>query len=107
MDVCVDRARGTAVVTLKGDVDLACVGKLRELLLVATQSAERLVVVDASAATFVDTTAIGVLIAAQRRMDDKNGSLRIVNATVALRRVLRLLGVDYLLDGGGTWRGGP
>jgi anti-sigma B factor antagonist len=102
MDVCVDRARGTAVVTLKGDVDLASVGKLRELLLVATQSAERLVVVDARAATFVDTTAIGVLVAAHRRMDDKSGSLHIANATVALRRVLRLLGVHDLLEGGAT-----
>jgi anti-sigma B factor antagonist len=102
MDVCIDGARGTAVVTLNGDVDLACVGKLRDLLLVATQGAEHLVVVDASAATFVDTTAIGVLIAAHRRMYDKKGSLRVVNATVALRRVLRLLGADYLLDGAGA-----
>lgn len=99
MDVCVDSARGMAVVTLKGDVDLARVGKLRDLLLVASQGAERLVVVDARAATFVDTTAIGVMIAAQRRMVGKGGVLRIVNATAGLRRVLLLLGARYLLDG--------
>ena len=101
MDVCLDNAAGMAVVTLDGDVDLARVSKLRELLLVATAGVDRLVVVDARAARFVDTTAIGVLVAANRRMVDKGGGLRVVNATAGLRRVLDVLGVGALLDESG------
>jgi anti-sigma B factor antagonist len=98
MDVCLDDAAGVAVVTLDGDVDLARASKLRELLLVATAGAHRQVTVDARAARFVDTTAIGVLVAAKRRMVEKGGGLRVVNATAGLRRVLDLLGVGTLLD---------
>jgi anti-sigma B factor antagonist len=101
MDVCLDSAAGVAVITHDGDVDLARVPKLRELLLVATAGAERQVTVDARAARFVDTTAIGVLIAAKRRMAEKGGGLRVVNATAGLRRVLDLLGVGALLDESG------
>jgi anti-sigma B factor antagonist len=101
VDVCLDNAAGMAVVTLDGDVDLARVSKLRELLLVATAGVDRLVVVDARAARFVDTTAIGVLVAANRRMVDKGGGLRVVNATAGLRRVLDVLGVGALLDESG------
>lgn len=55
---------GGVVVEIRGDIDLACADRLREVLLdIATHLRPTRVVVDLLHVTFIDSTGIGALVA--------------------------------------------
>jgi len=85
-------ADGVAVVTLEGEVDLYTAPEFEEVLLHAIDEGARHVVVDLSAVTFVDSTALGVLVAGGKRLLD-GGRLRIVCHDDRIRRILTIAGL--------------
>lgn len=88
---------GVRVVTAEGDIDLATAPELqRELAAVIADGADR-VLVDLSAVGFLDSTGIGVLIAAQRSMPP-GGRLVVLAGQPRIMRVLELTGVDEYLS---------
>jgi anti-sigma B factor antagonist len=56
------------------------------------------VIVDLSAVTFIDSTGLGVLVGAARRLRAQGGDLQLVGCTTALRRVLVIAGLDHVFD---------
>jgi anti-anti-sigma factor len=84
-----------ATVTPHGDLDLTRCDELRSALLKAGMS--RLVLLDASYVTFLDSSAVGVIVAAHHRLRACAGELLVVNAPRGPRRVLELLGLHSLL----------
>ena len=85
---------GTFVVGLSGEVDLYTAPELKsELLRIVAEDPER-IVVDLSGATFVDSTTLGVLLGAVKRLRMSGGELVIVCSDLNIRRILSITLLD-------------
>ena len=96
----------TTVVLAEGDFDLSTIGLLRQTLLQATaeQKAPGRIIVDMSGVTFADSTAIGVIIGAHKRVEAHGGVLSVVlppGSTV--RKVFELTGLTQLITTYGSF----
>ena len=81
------------VVRLTGELDLYNAHSVRETLLeCCAESPERLVV-DLSGVTFIDSTALGVLIEARTRLPNRRGFL-LAAPGLETRRALEISGLD-------------
>lgn len=84
------------LIELSGELDLAARDQLRDRLLSAAVS-ETVVEVDCANVTFLDSTAIGALIAAKKRSVELGHTFGIVNASERVLRVLRITGLEDVL----------
>jgi anti-sigma B factor antagonist len=86
------------VISLAGELDLtSCTAVETELRSAEAGHAER-IVVDLSRLDFIDSTGIGLLVAAQRRSDEDSGRLRLIRSrSVDVDRLLELCGLDRSL----------
>ena len=82
-----------AVVRLAGELDLYTADAVREALVRALDPAPERVVVDLADVTFIDSTALGVLIEARRRLPDV-GRFRLASPGLEVRRALEVSGLD-------------
>lgn len=80
------------VVVLQGELDLYNAQPVRSALVDASNGAER-VVVDMSEVTFVDSTAMGLLIEARSRMRDRSAFV-LAGPRMETRRALQVSGLD-------------
>jgi anti-anti-sigma factor len=87
-----------AVVTPEGELDLASVGGLRDALLQACDSSCRVVVVDFGRVSFADSSALAVLAMAAKKLADNHRRLAVVNVGGLPLKVLRLSGLDAVVD---------
>lgn len=87
--------RGAAVVKPVGELDAYTAPELREQLhgLAADESVD-LLVVDLSRVTFLDSSALGVLVGALRRMRERRRELRLVEPRPTVRRIFELTLLD-------------
>lgn len=84
------------VVAVDGELDLYSAPQLSaELEALAVGPVE--VVLDLSGVGFIDSTALGAILAAARRLRSAGGRLAIVAATDATRKLLTLVGVDRVV----------
>ena len=86
-----------ALVALVGDHDISTSHEVRRALS-ETRGAE-LVVVDLGDCTFVDSTVLGVLVTASKRVAASGGRLFGVNADGVVRKALAVTGVGPLIVG--------
>lgn len=80
------------VVALHGELDMADVDDLHELL-ADTLGRARNVVLDLSAVTFIDSTVINTLIKTQQAASAAGSRFTVANATRQVHRVLDMTGV--------------
>ncbi|HTD57948.1 MAG TPA: STAS domain-containing protein, partial [Solirubrobacteraceae bacterium] len=59
----------TSVISVEGELDLSTAPRLKWMLVDALEGGHSLLVVDLTSATFMDSTALGVLIAVKRRLE--------------------------------------
>lgn len=86
----------TAVVTVEGEVDIFTAERLREVLKeVESWRVGRRLVIDLTACSFMDSTGLGVLVAAKHRQED--APLHVA-AHVGALRVLTISGLDKVLQ---------
>lgn len=85
---------GTFVVALTGEVDLYTAPELKSELLRLVADEPNRIVVDLSGATFVDSTTLGVLLGAVKRLRLIGGELVIVCADLNIRRILSITLLD-------------
>lgn len=85
------------VLAVCGDVDIATAPALREHLADAVGTYEG-IVVDLGDVPFLDSTGLGVLVAAQNRARLSGASLVIARPQRIVRNALRLVQVDTVID---------
>ncbi|MFF3886122.1 STAS domain-containing protein [Streptomyces sp. NPDC001914] len=88
---------GIRVLTVAGQIDADNVGTLREALRVEGDSASALTVLDMGAVNFMDSSAINVLIAANRDAVAAGGRLRMAALSEPVRRVVEVVGLDTII----------
>ncbi|MCW2545102.1 MAG: hypothetical protein JWM40_2654 [Frankiales bacterium] len=99
MPVEVSGPGATVVVRLEGDVDLSMQAPLLCAFDVARGRTSRSVVVDCSGVDFVDSTAIGQVVNAARRLEGDGHHLQLVHVPDSMERLIRILNVWDYLDG--------
>jgi anti-sigma B factor antagonist len=87
-----DGSRG--LISLRGEVDIYTAPRFKEHLLELLDGGATGVVVDLSEVTFIDSTALGVLIGGVRRLHEAEGRMALVVATRPVERVLTITGLD-------------
>jgi anti-anti-sigma factor len=93
--VSVDSVGNAVVVKLAGDLDLYNAEQVRSALVGVIDGAPSRIVIDASEVEFIDSTALGVLIDAHRKLE---GGLRVASPQDPIRRALQISGIDRHLE---------
>jgi anti-sigma B factor antagonist len=83
----------TSVISIEGDLDLSTAPRLKWMLLDSLEAGHSQLVVDLSQTTFMDSTALGVLIGVNRNLD-VGSRLAIVCARANLLKIFELSGMD-------------
>ena len=86
------------VVVLSGEVDIFTAPQFKECLLELLDAGVKRLVVDLSQITFIDSTALGVLIGGVRRVHSSGGAMTIVVTTRPVERVLSITGLDRVFS---------
>jgi anti-sigma B factor antagonist len=81
-----------SVVSVTGEVDLSTAPRLKWALVDALETGHDQLVVDLSRTTFMDSTALGVLVGVKRSLD--GGALAIVCASAGVLKIFELSGMD-------------
>jgi anti-sigma B factor antagonist len=89
----VDRRDEAVVLSLAGELDLYNAEEVSSALLDACAGEPKVLVVDLAEVTFLDSTALGVLIEARSRMIDRSG-FRLAAPGLETRRALEVSGLD-------------
>jgi anti-sigma B factor antagonist len=83
----------TRVVAPSGPVDASSAPRLGRRLLALVDAGARALVIDLSRVSFMDSTGIGVLLNALRRMTQRNGLLLLIAPAEHLRRPFEVTGL--------------
>jgi anti-sigma B factor antagonist len=86
-----------SVLSVEGDLDLASAPNLKWALADLQSAGSRHVVVDLSRVSFIDSTALGVLVGAQRSLDP-GVQLAIACADENVLRIFELTGLDGMFE---------
>lgn len=83
----------TSVVSVEGELDLSTAPRLKWMLVDALEEGHTRLAVDLSHATFMDSTALGVLVGVQRSLDE-GARLAIVCERRNVLRIFEFAGMD-------------
>lgn len=84
------------VVVPQGEIDFGNVASLRSVLLRLSSDESTEVLVDLGDVTFIDSTALSVLVQARQRMDALDKRLSLTGAQARVARVLQITGMESL-----------
>ena len=82
------------VVAVMGEIDLFTAPEFKQRVAAPIDAGRLHVVVDLSATSFIDSSSLGVLIGAHRRLRRQGGSLVIVCTSDAIAKTFRITGLD-------------
>jgi anti-sigma B factor antagonist len=97
LSVSTRSADGCTVVSVAGDIDISTSPALRTALASATSGGTGPVVVDLTAVSFVDSTALGVLVGAYTATRNNGGRFAVANDHEAVLKVLHITALDDVL----------
>jgi anti-sigma B factor antagonist len=89
---------GFIQIDVRGEVDVATAPVLREKLNEAIDRGSSPIVLDLSTVTFIDSTALGVLIGAQERCQGRASELRIVASEPRIIKIFEITGLTDLFS---------
>jgi anti-sigma B factor antagonist len=84
----------THVVSVSGEIDLFTAPDFKQHVAAPIDAGVSHVIVDLSQTTFIDSSSLGVLIGAHRRLKLRGGSLTIVCDNEAITKTFRITGLD-------------
>jgi anti-sigma B factor antagonist len=85
---------GIPVITVIGEIDVATAPQLRESLHGIIAEGRATVVLDLLAVTFIDSTALGVLVGGLKRCRELGGELHVVVADARIRKIFEITGLN-------------
>ncbi|MFE4703331.1 STAS domain-containing protein [Streptomyces sp. NPDC056738] len=88
---------GIHVLAVAGELDADTTGTLRQALRMEEGSTPALTVLDLGAVTFMDSSAINVLVAANRDATAAGGQLRMAALSEPVQRVVEIVGLDTII----------
>ena len=86
-------SEGTPVIAVSGEIDVATAPQLRECLHRVVAAGNATVVLDLLGVTFLDSTALGVLVGALKRCREQGGDLQIVIADPRIVKIFEITGL--------------
>ena len=86
------------VIVLVGEVDIYTAPRFKECMLELLDGGVESLLVDLSGVSFIDSTALGVLIGGLRRVHDADGRMALIVTTSAVERVLTITGLDRVFE---------
>jgi anti-sigma B factor antagonist len=84
------------VVAVAGEIDLFTAPELKAALAAALEAGRTRIVVDLTDTSFLDSTALGVLIGAVKRLRSRDGVLTIVNTDRNIAKTFEITGLDQI-----------
>ena len=87
-------AHGASIVSVTGEIDVATAPQLQECLHELIASGHTSLVVDLLAVTFLDSTALGVLVGALKRCRERGGELQLVMADPRILKIFEITGLS-------------
>lgn len=84
---------GWAVLAVSGEVDVATAPRLRERLIALVSDGQTRIVVDLEGVDFLDSTGLGVLVGALKRVRTQGGDLALVCTEARILKVFEITGL--------------
>src|SRR5436853_6142574 len=84
------------VLAVRGEIDLFTAPELKQVLAESIEMGRIRIVVDLTETTFLDSTALGVLIGAVKRLRSRDGVLTIVNTDANIAKTFEITGLDQI-----------
>lgn len=94
LDISTERAGAKCTIALGGEVDVYTSPKLKQELADAVDSGCVHIVVDLENLSFIDSSGLGVLVSALRRVKEQGGTLRLVCTKDGTLKIFRITGLD-------------
>ena len=94
-----DRAVGDAhVISVTGEVDLFTAPEFKQRVMAPIAAGVDHVIVDLTEASFIDSSSLGALIGAHRRLNARGGRLAVACDVEAIVKTFRITGLDSVFD---------
>ncbi|HET8931135.1 MAG TPA: STAS domain-containing protein [Acidimicrobiales bacterium] len=84
----------STVLEVAGEIDITTAPRFRARLIEAIGNGHRSLVIDLTAVQFIDSTGLGVLIGARRRLGDSGGALSVVAPPGPIRELFTATDLD-------------
>ena len=88
---------GCVVVAVRGEVDLLTAPALKNRLLELVSEGKTEIVVDLSNTDFLDSTGLGAVVAAYKRVRAHEGHMRLVATSARVKRVFEITNLDRVV----------
>jgi anti-sigma B factor antagonist len=88
----------THVVAVSGEIDIFTAPEFKERINGAIDAGRDHVIVDLTATTFIDSSSLGVLISAHRRLGNRDGRLIIACDVPAVLNTFKITGLNAVLE---------
>lgn len=100
MELTIDRreADRLTVVQVSGELDVYTAPRLEEVLADSVEKGHRDVVIDLTRVTFMDSTALGVLVSSRQKVAEGEGRLRLVLSDPNVGKIMRITGFQDLFE---------
>jgi len=89
-------ADNIGVIVLEGEIDIYSAPQFKEVLLNGIENGAQRVIVDLTQVSFIDSTALGVLVSGAKRVRPRNGNLDIVCTDENIIRIFEITGLDRI-----------
>jgi anti-sigma B factor antagonist len=98
-DLQVHQHEGWVVLAVVGEIDLATAPRVRQAVIdaLATAGSSPSVVLDLGSVDFIDSSGLGVVLGALKRVRSADGRLRVIVREPQVRRVFELTDLDRIL----------
>jgi len=96
LELTVSQRDGSTIVHAAGELDVNTAPELREQLARLISEHTRLIVVDLGEVSFVDSTALSVLVSALKRLRQADSDLELASPNPSVRRVFEITGLTRL-----------
>jgi anti-sigma B factor antagonist len=85
---------GTALISLAGEVDLYTAPEFKQQLLAVIGEGAKMVLVDLTDTTFIDSTTLGVLVGGVKRLRTNDGQLALICDDRNITKIFEITGLD-------------